>query len=198
MRGRKTAGTRPGCGTWRSRCCRAGGRSRPASVHAMSPCGCAMRGWSTSASTTSRLLCVRLAIRSRCWPTTRPSRAIGAWFAMADAVRIALVFPSLLGTYGDGGNASVLAQRLRWRGIDADVVDVSVDEPLPAEADMYVLGGGEDTAQTLAVTRLADGTLARAVDAGKPVLAVCGGFQILGETWLTGAGDVHPGLGLID
>src|SRR5437764_12970987 len=63
---------------------------------------------------------------------------------------------------------------------------------------MYVLGGGEDTAQTLAVTRLADGTLARAVDAGKPVLAVCAGFQILGETFLDGHGDVHPGLGLID
>src|SRR5207302_6461184 len=167
MRGRKTAGTRPGCGTWRSRCCRAGGRSRPASVHAMSPCGCTMRGWSTSASTTSRLLCVRLAIRSRCWPTTRRSRAIGAWFAMADAVRIALVFPSLLGTYGDGGNASVLAQRLRWRDVDAETINVGVDDAVPEQADLYVLGGGEDTAQTLAVSRLSDGVLARAVAAEK-------------------------------
>jgi CobQ-like glutamine amidotransferase family enzyme len=115
-----------------------------------------------------------------------------------NAVRIALVFPSLLGTYGDGGNASVLAQRLRWRGIDAETVDVAVDEPLPAQADVYVLGGGEDTAQTLAVSRLADGTLAAAADAGKPVFAVCAGFQILGETFLDGTGAVHAGLGLID
>ena len=115
-----------------------------------------------------------------------------------DAVRIALVFPSLLGTYGDGGNASVLAQRLRWRGIAAETVDVAIDDPLPAEADVYVLGGGEDTAQTLAVSRLADGTLARAADAGKPVFAVCAGFQILGNTFLDGRGNVHPGLGLID
>jgi CobQ-like glutamine amidotransferase family enzyme len=114
------------------------------------------------------------------------------------AVRIALVFPSLLGTYGDGGNASVLAQRLRWRGHEADVIDVKVDDPLPAEADVYVLGGGEDTAQTLAVSRLADGTLARAAAAGKPVFAVCAGFQILGETFLDGRGAVHAGLGLID
>jgi len=114
------------------------------------------------------------------------------------AVRIALVFPSLLGTYGDGGNASVLAQRLRWRGIDADVIDVAVDEPVPELADIYVLGGGEDTAQTIAVSRLGDGVLHRAVDAGKSVFAVCAGFQILGETFLDGQGDVHPGLGLLD
>ena len=116
----------------------------------------------------------------------------------ASSVRIALVFPSLLGTYGDGGNASVLAQRLRWRGIEADVIDVEIDAPVPEQADVYVLGGGEDAAQTLAVSRLADGSLRRAVDAGKPVFAVCAGFQILGETFLDGHGDVHAGLGLID
>jgi CobQ-like glutamine amidotransferase family enzyme len=115
-----------------------------------------------------------------------------------DAVRVALVFPSLLGTYGDGGNASVLAQRLRWRGLPAETIDVAIDEPLPAQADIYVLGGGEDTAQTLAVSRLADGTLRRAADAGKPVFAVCAGFQILGETFLDGRGEVHAGLGLLD
>jgi CobQ-like glutamine amidotransferase family enzyme len=117
---------------------------------------------------------------------------------MADPVRIALVFPSLLGTYGDGGNASVLAQRLRWRDIDAETIDVGVDQSLPAQADIYVLGGGEDTAQTLAVSRLSDGTLARAATAGATVFAVCAGFQILGETFLDGSGAVHPGLGLID
>src|SRR4051812_37401182 len=114
------------------------------------------------------------------------------------AIRIALVFPSLLGTYGDGGNASVLAQRLRWRGHDAEVVDVDVDATVPEQADLYVLGGGEDTAQTLAVSRLADGVLAGAAAAGKPVFAVCAGFQILGETFLDGRGAVHAGLGLID
>ena len=113
-------------------------------------------------------------------------------------VRIALVFPSLLGTYGDGGNASVLAQRLRWRGIDADVIDVGVDDAVPEQADLYVLGGGEDTAQTLAVSRLSDGVLARAVAAGKTVFAVCAGFQILGESFLVGAGEIVPGLGLVD
>jgi CobQ-like glutamine amidotransferase family enzyme len=115
-----------------------------------------------------------------------------------DPVRVALVFPSVLGTYGDGGNATVLAQRLLWRGRGAEIVEVGIDEALPAEVDLYVLGGGEDSAQTLAVSRLRDGTLARAVDAGTPIFAVCAGFQILGETFLDGTGGVHAGLGLID
>jgi lipid II isoglutaminyl synthase (glutamine-hydrolysing) len=114
------------------------------------------------------------------------------------AVRIALVFPALLGTYGDGGNASVLAQRLRWRGIAADVIDVAIDQPLPEHADVYVLGGGEDAAQTLAVTKLGDGSMRRVVDAGKVVFAVCAGFQILGESFVVGQGASHPGLGVLD
>jgi CobQ-like glutamine amidotransferase family enzyme len=117
---------------------------------------------------------------------------------MPDAVRVALLFPSVLGTYGDGGNASVLTQRLRWRDIPAETVEVGIDQPVPEQADIYVLGGGEDSAQTLAVSRLADGALRRAVDAGKTLFAVCAGFQILGETFLEGSGAVHPGLGLID
>ncbi|HEX3824451.1 MAG TPA: glutamine amidotransferase [Mycobacteriales bacterium] len=116
----------------------------------------------------------------------------------ADPVRVALVFPTVLGTYGDGGNATVLAQRLRWRGFDAEIVSVGIDDSLPELADIYVLGGGEDSAQTLAVSRLRAGALTRAAGAGKPVLAVCAGFQILGESFLDGSGAVHPGLGLID
>jgi hypothetical protein len=115
-----------------------------------------------------------------------------------DPVRIALIFPSVLGTYGDGGNASVLAQRLRWRGIPAETIDIGIDESVPDQADIYVLGGGEDSAQTLAVGRLRGGALNRAIDAGRPLFAVCAGFQILGETFLDGHGEVHAGLGLID
>jgi hypothetical protein len=116
----------------------------------------------------------------------------------AGPVRIALIYPDVLGTYGDGGNAVVLTERLRWRGIEAATIEVDIDAPLPAQADIYVLGGGEDSAQTLAVSRLADGSLQRVAERGVPVFAVCAGFQILGETFLDGTGKVHPGLGLID
>ena len=112
---------------------------------------------------------------------------------------VVLIYPSLLGTYGDGGNARILAERLRWRGTDTRVVGVPLGEPLPRDADVYVLGGGEDTAQTLAVSALTeDGGLQAAADAGKPVFAVCAGFQILGTTFLDGRGSDHPGLGLVD
>lgn len=115
-----------------------------------------------------------------------------------DPVRVALVFPSVLGTYGDGGNATVLVQRLRWRGIAAEIVSVEIDDDVPDQVDLYVLGGGEDSAQTLAVSRLRNGVLSRAAGDGKPIFAVCAGFQILGETFLDGSGEVHAGLGLID
>jgi hypothetical protein len=115
-----------------------------------------------------------------------------------DPVRIAVVFPSVLGTYGDGGNGTVLVQRLRWRGVAAELVEVDIADAVPGQVDAYVLGGGEDSAQTLAVSRLADGVLTRTVEAGAPAFAVCAGFQILGETFLDGAGATHAGLGLID
>ncbi|MHB2022531.1 MAG: type 1 glutamine amidotransferase [Mycobacteriales bacterium] len=109
---------------------------------------------------------------------------------------VVLVYPSLLGTYGDGGNARVLAQRALWRGQRARVIEVGVDEALPESADLFVLGGGEDTAQSLAVARLAaDGTLGRVT---APIFAVCAGFQILGRDFLDASGRMQPGLGLLD
>jgi len=114
------------------------------------------------------------------------------------AVRVALLFPELLGTYGDGGNAVVLAQRLRWRGIDAELVRVPVVEPVPSSCDVYVLGGGEDAPQTLATERLAEGALDRAVDGGAVVFAVCAGFQILGHSFTGADGEQQPGLGVLD
>ncbi|HVB27070.1 MAG TPA: glutamine amidotransferase [Mycobacteriales bacterium] len=117
---------------------------------------------------------------------------------MAD-LTIALVYPALLGTYGDGGNASVLAARLRWRGISTDVVCVDVGDAVPRSAQLFVLGGGEDAAQSLAVQRLAsDGTLSARAAEGAAVFAVCAGFQILGRSFLEGTGHRRQGLGLLD
>lgn len=115
------------------------------------------------------------------------------------AVRIALVFPELLGTYGDRGNAIVLAQRLRWRGTAADIEVVPLGTPLPTSCDIYVLGGGEDGPQSLAASELdRGGALASAVDAGAVVLAVCAGLQILGHEFAGPDGQQRPGLGLLD
>jgi hypothetical protein len=113
-------------------------------------------------------------------------------------LRIAVVYPDLLGTYGDGGNGLVLARRAEWRGVDAVLLQAESDRPLP-EADLYCLGGGEDGPQVRAARTLReDGTLARRVAEGAVVLAVCAGFQIVGRTFPGATGDPHEGVGLLD
>ena len=118
---------------------------------------------------------------------------------MADAVGLALLYPELLGTYGDGGNATVLARRLAWRGLSSELVTVTATDPVPESCDVYLMGGGEDGPQALAARRLADsGALHRAVDAGAAVLAVCAGLQVLGRRFTGPDGVERDGLGLID
>jgi CobQ-like glutamine amidotransferase family enzyme len=92
----------------------------------------------------------------------------------------------------------VLAHRATSRGIAAEVIDVAPGDRLPEQADVYLLGGGEDIAQTTACELLAaDGALARAVERGAPILAICAGYQILGTEFSAGGRQV-PGLGLLD
>lgn len=117
----------------------------------------------------------------------------------AEAVSIVLVYPDLLGTYGDSGNATILAQRLRWRGYTAAVTTVCSGDAVPASGDLYVVGGGEDLPQTLAATKLNESrALHRAVEAGAVVLAVCAGLQILGTRFVAPDGGESSGLCLLD
>lgn len=117
----------------------------------------------------------------------------------ASTVQIVLLYPELLGTYGDGGNATVLAQRLRWRGIDAEVLSVAANEPVPVGCDVYVLGGGEDGPQTEAVRELSrQGALHRSVDSGAVVFAVCAGMQLVGNSFPGPQNSTVEGLGLLD
>ena len=114
------------------------------------------------------------------------------------SLEIVVVHPDLLGTYGDGGNGVVLAQRARWRGIAAELVDATSGEALPT-GDLYCLGGGEDAAQTASAERLRDeGALERAVGRGAVVLAVCAGYQILGTSFAGADGRAISGVGLLD
>ena len=111
---------------------------------------------------------------------------------------IAHLYPELLGTYGDGGNALVLSSRARRRGVSVEVQEVSLDDPLP-DADIYLLGGGEDGPQRQATYALAkDRVLARRVDDGAVVLGVCAGFQILGTSYDVEGDITVEGLGLLD
>ena len=114
-------------------------------------------------------------------------------------VRIGLVLPDVMGTYGDGGNAVVLRQRLLLRGIPAEIVEITLAEPVPDSLDLYTLGGAEDYAQRLATRHLLRHPgLQRAAARGAPVLALCAAIQVLGHWYETSAGEKVDGVGLLD
>jgi lipid II isoglutaminyl synthase (glutamine-hydrolysing) len=119
--------------------------------------------------------------------------------ASESVLLIVHVYPHLLGTYGDAGNALIIYRRALARGIDAEIVAVHPGERLPRTGDVYLLGGGEDAKQTAAAQELReDGGLVVAARRGAAIFGVCAGYQLLGETFLGVGGAEAPGLGLLD
>lgn len=116
-----------------------------------------------------------------------------------NGLRLVWVYPDLLSTYGDQGNALVVERRARQRGLPVERIDVRSDQPIPSSGDIYLIGGGEDRPQRLAAQRLRnDPGLPRAVDNGAIILGVCAGFQILGREFINDLGEPEPGLGILD
>jgi CobQ-like glutamine amidotransferase family enzyme len=109
------------------------------------------------------------------------------------------LYPDYLNIYADRGNIAVLARRAAWRGHELDVRTVSVGQPVePGEHDLLYVGGGQDREQALVAEDLvakADGVRA-AVDGGAALLAVCGGYQLLGRSYRDLHGADLPGIGL--
>ncbi len=115
-------------------------------------------------------------------------------------VVIAHMLPDLLNLYGDGGNVRILEQRLRWRGIPVEVRRIQHGEAVDfSQVDLVFMGGGPDREQKLASEQLLAmrDELGAYVEGDGPLLAICGGYQILGRQWLWGD-ELVPGLGLID
>ena len=117
--------------------------------------------------------------------------------ALTTVLKVATLFPELLGTYGDAGNGLVLVERARRRGIAASLVVTRLDEDVP-EASIYLLGGGEDGPQRLACDLLAKSSFPQRVRDGAHVVAVCAGLQLLGNSFSVEGNDQYAGLGLID
>ncbi len=112
-------------------------------------------------------------------------------------LNVCVLYPELLGTYGDGGNGLVLAERARRRGVEAALTLVGLRDVVPA-ADVYLLGGGEDGPQRLACDLLAESSFVERVKGGAHVVAVCAGLQILGTSFSVEGDDEYAGLGLVD
>lgn len=117
-------------------------------------------------------------------------------------VVIGHLYPELLNVYGDRGNVLALTRRAQWRGVGrVEVRAVAAGESLDARGlDVLCLGGGEDRKQGLAAQDLQRhaGELREAVEDGLVVLAVCGGYQLLGAYYRTAAGERLQGAGLLD
>ena len=111
------------------------------------------------------------------------------------------LYPDYLNIYADRGNIAVLERRAAWRGIEFDYRTITVGDPLrPGEHDLLYVGGGQDREQALIAPDLAarGGAVREAAEAGAVVLAVCGGYQLLGRFYRDRAGVELPGVDLFD
>src|SRR4030088_121542 len=107
-----------------------------------------------------------------------------------------------MSVYGDRGNVLTLVRRAEWRGIDIEVSELTVGDTLdPREADLIFFGGGQDRAQEVGspdFLRQKGAAVKEAVDQGAALLSVCGGYQLLGQSYTTVDGQELPGAGLFD
>jgi CobQ-like glutamine amidotransferase family enzyme len=117
------------------------------------------------------------------------------------ALRVCGLYPELMNIYADRGNIAVLRARCEWRGLGFELAASSVRDPLDPEAhDLFYIGGGQDrdqaaVAHDMAATKRE--ALHAAAGRGAVVLAVCGGYQLLGHYYEMG-GEQLPGVGLVD
>jgi lipid II isoglutaminyl synthase (glutamine-hydrolysing) len=116
-------------------------------------------------------------------------------------LRVCALYPDLMNIYADRGNLRFLEERCGWRDIGFELSTSSLDEPLDSEgADLYYIGGGQDRDQRLCAVDLAErkrDDLHAAAGRGAVILAVCGGYQLLGHSYQLGA-ETLPGVGLVD
>ena len=117
-------------------------------------------------------------------------------------LKICHLYPDLLNLYGDRGNVLCLQKRLLWRGIDASVTSVSAGEPLhAADFDLFFIGGGQDFEQEVLLQDLAGRKTAEikaAIEDGRTFLAICGGYQMLGNYYRTWDGEQCDFTGALD
>ncbi|HXY80272.1 MAG TPA: hypothetical protein VEH55_02800 [Gaiellaceae bacterium] len=116
-------------------------------------------------------------------------------------IRVGHLYPDYLNIYADRGNIAVLAARAAWRGHRLDVAELGLADVIaPGDHDLYYLGGGQDREQLLVAENLAgkaEALRAAVLDGGAALLAVCGGYQLLGRGYRGQHGEEMPGVGLL-
>jgi lipid II isoglutaminyl synthase (glutamine-hydrolysing) len=116
-------------------------------------------------------------------------------------LRVCALYPDLMNIYADRGNLLLLGRRCAWRGIGFEAVAAGLGETIDPDAhDLFYIGGAQDRDQALCAQDMVDTkreALHAAAGAGKVVLAVCGGYQLLGHFYELGDERI-PGVGLAD
>ncbi len=116
-------------------------------------------------------------------------------------IRACHLYPDLLNLYGDRGNITAFQKRCQWRNIPVRIINKSLGDTMDfSNYDFVFLGGGSDREQSLISADLAKrrDQLQKAVENGLVVLAICGGYQLLGRYYATGDGRHIPGLAIMD
>jgi CobQ-like glutamine amidotransferase family enzyme len=117
-------------------------------------------------------------------------------------LRLVHLYPDLMSVYGDRGNVLALVRRAEWRGIEVEVQELSVGDSLDArQADLIFFGGGQDREQAVVspdFLKQKGSAVREAVEDGAALLSVCGGYQLLGQSYTTVDGQELPGAGLFD
>ncbi|MEA2306113.1 MAG: hypothetical protein QOH43_3393 [Solirubrobacteraceae bacterium] len=122
---------------------------------------------------------------------------------MADGptLRVCALYPDLMNIYADRGNLLMLQQRCAWRGLGFELTGAGIGEHVEPDAhDLFYIGGGQDRDQILCAEDLVthkSAALHAAADRGAAILAVCGGYQLLGRSYEL-ADRTIPGIGLVD
>lgn len=114
---------------------------------------------------------------------------------------IGYLYGDLMNIYGDTGNIIALKKRAQWRGIEVEVKQISVGDKLkPGDVDIYFFGGGQDQAQEIVASNLESSgkgkIIRKETKRGVPLLAICGGYQLLGEYYKPHKGPKLTGVGL--
>ena len=117
------------------------------------------------------------------------------------ALRVCALYPDVMNIYADRGNLLVLERRCAWRGIGFELSGAGFGDRVDPDAhDLFYIGGGQDRDQELCAADLVAtkrDALAAAAEAGKVVLGICGGYQLLGHAYELGDREIR-GLGLVD
>ena len=111
------------------------------------------------------------------------------------------LYPDLLNLYGDRGNVLAFTQRCRWRNIPVQVKEINLGDTYDFSSfDFLFMGGGSDREQSIMAADIKTqvNNLRRAVDEGLVILAICGGYQLLGQYYRMPTGEEVPGLELLD